>query len=101
MPRRGPCLEFALATNQEAGVWGGHTEDERRRLRKGLDVVGDAAPPLAWRNPTALEFDVGISTGTRTCTDVPSSSCISIEPWSSLVTSAWTIDSPSPRDPRA
>jgi WhiB family transcriptional regulator, redox-sensing transcriptional regulator len=32
------CLEFALATNQEAGVWGGMTEDERRRLRKGLDV---------------------------------------------------------------
>jgi WhiB family redox-sensing transcriptional regulator len=33
------CLEFALATNQEAGVWGGLTEDERRRIRKGLDVV--------------------------------------------------------------
>jgi WhiB family redox-sensing transcriptional regulator len=29
-----PCLEFALATNQEAGVWGGTSEDERRRLRK-------------------------------------------------------------------
>ena len=28
------CLEFALATNQESGVWGGTTEDERRRLRK-------------------------------------------------------------------
>lgn len=28
------CLEFALATNQEAGVWGGTTEEERRRLRK-------------------------------------------------------------------
>ncbi len=34
------CLEFALATNQEAGVWGGLTEDERRRLRKGVDVNG-------------------------------------------------------------
>ncbi len=29
-----PCLEFALATNQESGVWGGTCEDERRRLRK-------------------------------------------------------------------
>lgn len=29
------CLEFALATNQEAGVWGGATEEERRKLRKG------------------------------------------------------------------
>ena len=28
------CLEFALATNQEAGVWGGTDEDERRKLRK-------------------------------------------------------------------
>ena len=29
-----PCLEFALATNQEAGVWGGTSEEERRKLRK-------------------------------------------------------------------
>jgi WhiB family transcriptional regulator, redox-sensing transcriptional regulator len=29
------CLEFALATNQEAGVWGNTTEEERRKLRKG------------------------------------------------------------------
>jgi len=28
------CLEFALATNQEAGVWGGSSEEERRKLRK-------------------------------------------------------------------
>ncbi len=28
------CLEFALATNQESGVWGGTCEDERRKLRK-------------------------------------------------------------------
>lgn len=32
------CLEFALETNQEAGVWGGLTEDERRRVRRGLPV---------------------------------------------------------------
>lgn len=28
------CLEFALETNQEAGVWGGTSEDERRHLRR-------------------------------------------------------------------
>ena len=28
------CLGFALATNQDAGVWGGTTEDERRALRR-------------------------------------------------------------------
>jgi len=33
-PVTAECLEFALATNQEAGVWGGLTEDERRRMRK-------------------------------------------------------------------
>jgi WhiB family redox-sensing transcriptional regulator len=33
-PVTGECLEFALATNQEAGIWGGTTEEERRKLRK-------------------------------------------------------------------
>lgn len=28
------CLQYALETNQEAGLWGGYAEDERRRLRK-------------------------------------------------------------------
>lgn len=31
---RVPCLEFALASSQEAGGWGGTSEDERRHLRK-------------------------------------------------------------------
>jgi WhiB family transcriptional regulator, redox-sensing transcriptional regulator len=29
-----PCLEFALATNQDSGVWGGRSEEERRTLRR-------------------------------------------------------------------
>lgn len=33
-PVRVECLEFALETNQEAGIWGGTSEDERRGLRK-------------------------------------------------------------------
>lgn len=28
------CLEYALETNQDAGVWGGLQEDERRTLRR-------------------------------------------------------------------
>src|ERR1700734_582331 len=28
-----PCLDFALATNQESGVWGGTSEEERPGLR--------------------------------------------------------------------
>jgi WhiB family transcriptional regulator, redox-sensing transcriptional regulator len=31
---QGPCLEFALATNQDTGIWGGTSEEERRKLRK-------------------------------------------------------------------
>ena len=33
-PVRHECLRFALETNQEAGVWGGTSEDERRVLRR-------------------------------------------------------------------
>jgi WhiB family redox-sensing transcriptional regulator len=28
------CLEWALETNQDAGIWGGLSEDERRTLRR-------------------------------------------------------------------
>jgi WhiB family redox-sensing transcriptional regulator len=28
------CLEYAFETNQVAGIWGGHTEAERRSLRR-------------------------------------------------------------------
>jgi WhiB family redox-sensing transcriptional regulator len=28
------CLEFALVTNQDSGVWGGTSEEERRKLRR-------------------------------------------------------------------
>jgi WhiB family transcriptional regulator, redox-sensing transcriptional regulator len=31
---RTPCLEWALASGQEAGVWGGTSEDERHALRR-------------------------------------------------------------------
>jgi WhiB family redox-sensing transcriptional regulator len=33
-PAQSPCLEFALSTNQESGVWGGTSEEERRKLRR-------------------------------------------------------------------
>jgi WhiB family transcriptional regulator, redox-sensing transcriptional regulator len=35
-PVREQCLEFALGTGQEFGVWGGYDEDERRVLRRPL-----------------------------------------------------------------
>jgi WhiB family redox-sensing transcriptional regulator len=29
-----PCLEFALTTNQDSGIWGGTSEEERRQIRR-------------------------------------------------------------------
>lgn len=43
------CLRFAMETNQEYGVWGGTTEDERRALRQ--PPPGPARPQaggVAW-----------------------------------------------------
>ena len=28
------CLEYAIDTNQDSGIWGGTSEDERRQMRK-------------------------------------------------------------------
>ena len=33
-PVRDQCLEWSLATAQDAGVWGGLDEDERRAIRR-------------------------------------------------------------------
>lgn len=40
---RGHCLDFALTTHQDDGIWGGTSEEERRRLRKtrGRGTVPD------------------------------------------------------------
>ena len=33
-PSASECLDFALFTNQENGIWGGCTEEERRQIRR-------------------------------------------------------------------
>ncbi|MER6117593.1 WhiB family transcriptional regulator [Streptomyces sp. A0642] len=33
-PVRRECLQWALENNQDAGVWGGLAEDERRKLKR-------------------------------------------------------------------
>ena len=30
------CLEFALETNQDSGIWGGTSEEERRVMRRAM-----------------------------------------------------------------
>ena len=46
-PVRRDCLAFAVETNQESGVWGGMSEDERRKLRR--DWVAHQRRTLAER----------------------------------------------------
>lgn len=33
-PAQTPCLDFALRSNQDSGIWGGTSEEERRYLRR-------------------------------------------------------------------
>jgi len=33
---RGECLEYALAKDERFGIWGGLSERERRRLKRGI-----------------------------------------------------------------
>ncbi len=35
-PVQEECLQYALATNQSEGVWGGMSSGDRRRLRRRL-----------------------------------------------------------------
>lgn len=30
------CLDFAIETNQDSGIWGGTSEDERRDIRRRI-----------------------------------------------------------------
>ena len=41
-PVRRGCLSFAIATNQQFGVWGGHDEITRRRLRRTWSTATDS-----------------------------------------------------------
>jgi WhiB family redox-sensing transcriptional regulator len=34
-PVRAECLEYALETDQRFGIWGGMSERERRRIKRG------------------------------------------------------------------
>jgi WhiB family transcriptional regulator, redox-sensing transcriptional regulator len=35
-PVKTECLEFALETNQDSGIWGGTSEEERRTIRRQI-----------------------------------------------------------------
>jgi WhiB family redox-sensing transcriptional regulator len=46
-PVKAECLQFAITTNQEYGVWGGTSEEERRVLRRQWRAERRAARKLA------------------------------------------------------
>lgn len=46
-PVRGQCLEFALRTHQDYGIWGGRTEDERRVMRRNRRAAARRAATAA------------------------------------------------------
>ncbi len=50
------CLEWSLMTAQDAGVWGGLSEEERREIRRARRraAAATAAEPLAGRELIAV-----------------------------------------------
>ena len=49
-PVRAECLEWALDTCQDAGVWGGMGEEQRREIRRARRRVAAADADLLTRN---------------------------------------------------
>jgi WhiB family redox-sensing transcriptional regulator len=45
-PIRAECLEWALATDQRFGVWGGASKQERRRMKAGLRAPSPSGPEM-------------------------------------------------------
>ena len=43
----GDCLDFALETNQDSGIWGGLSEEERRVIRRQRAAEARAARAAA------------------------------------------------------
>lgn len=64
-PAADRCLQWALETGEEHGVWGGLTEDERRQLRRRpvrpISVDEYAGTPVTARKARTLEdtWDAG------------------------------------------
>ena len=42
-PVKVECLDFAMETNQDTGIWGGLSEDERRQIRRSANAQARAA----------------------------------------------------------
>jgi WhiB family redox-sensing transcriptional regulator len=47
-PARAECLEYALTHVELVGVWGGHTFEDRLRIRRERRENADASPGSQW-----------------------------------------------------
>lgn len=56
------CLEFALETNQDSGIWGGTSEEERRKLRREYvaRTKRRPIPGLQITSPADEELDAAV-----------------------------------------
>ena len=64
-PVRAECLEWALDTCQDAGVWGGLDEEDRREIRRArrreaAAAAGGATPPVGTEPSHADDELVGV-----------------------------------------
>jgi WhiB family redox-sensing transcriptional regulator len=50
-PVRPECLEWSLVTCQDAGVWGGLEEEERREIRRARRRAGGLGPSVPTLSP--------------------------------------------------
>ncbi|MGH3245411.1 MAG: WhiB family transcriptional regulator [Trebonia sp.] len=50
---RRQCLDFAVSTGEESGVWGGTTAEERIRARRKNGAAAGTASPCRRRRPPA------------------------------------------------
>lgn len=51
---RAQCLDWALVYGEQFGVWGGLSERERRRLKRGLLATQEVCSPQAKRVAQAV-----------------------------------------------
>ncbi|MBD3550818.1 WhiB family transcriptional regulator [Streptomyces sp. SP18CM02] len=59
------CLDWALETRQDSGVWGGLSENERRLLHRRVRRYDTQDPPMAERiiKDRLAEFEAAMATG--------------------------------------
>lgn len=55
-PVKFECLDFAMETNQDTGIWGGTSEEERRQMRREIAECARAARIAANNNTLGVSL---------------------------------------------